>query len=80
MQIGLGAAGLAICRLLMAYGVNEMYGTDLQQSALDQLEGYGGIPLHSLEELMNKCDIVIATTGVPRLIKPEMIHSGLIIL
>ncbi|MFP3124641.1 NAD-dependent malic enzyme [Ectobacillus funiculus] len=79
-QIGLGAAGLAICRMLMAYGVKEMYGLDLQPSALDRLEGYGGTPLHSLEDLMDKSDIVIATTGVPGLIKPEMIHSGQIIL
>ena len=29
---------------------------------------------------MSECDIVIATTGVPGLIKPEMVHKGQIIL
>ena len=28
---------------------------------------------------MSKCDIVIATTGVPNLIKPEMVRKGQII-
>jgi malate dehydrogenase (oxaloacetate-decarboxylating) len=29
---------------------------------------------------MAECDVVIATTGVPNLIQPEMIHKGQIIL
>ncbi|WP_026022988.1 NAD-dependent malic enzyme [Paenisporosarcina sp. TG20] len=79
-QVGLGAAGLAICRMLMAYGVEEVYGSDLQQEALDRLKSYGGQTLQSLEELMATCDIVVATTGVSGLIKPEMIRPGQIIL
>lgn len=79
-QIGLGAAGLAICRMFMAYGVEEMCGVDRQPAALNRLENYGGTPLDSIEELMERCDIVIATTGVPGLIKPEMIRPGQVIL
>jgi malate dehydrogenase (oxaloacetate-decarboxylating) len=79
-QIGLGAAGLAICRMFMAYGVREMCGVDKHPEALDRLAKYGGTPLFSLEELMQRCDIVIATTGVPGLIKPEMIRAGQVIL
>ena len=41
-QIGLGAAGLAICRMLMAYGVEEVYGLDRQEEAQDRLINYGG--------------------------------------
>jgi malate dehydrogenase (oxaloacetate-decarboxylating) len=78
-QIGLGAAGLAICRMFKAYGVWEMCGADRQEKALERLENYGGIPL-SMEELMERCDIVVATTGVPGLIKPEMIREGQVIL
>ena len=78
-QIGLGAAGLAICRMFKAYGVREMCGADRQEKALERLENYGGIPL-SMEELMERCDIVVATTGVPGLIKPEMIREGQVIL
>jgi malate dehydrogenase (oxaloacetate-decarboxylating) len=79
-QIGLGAAGLAICRMFIVYGVKEMCGVDRQPAALDRLATYGGTPLSSLDELMEKCDIVIATTGVPELIKPEMIRKGQVIL
>ncbi|MFX3675039.1 MAG: NAD-dependent malic enzyme [Paenisporosarcina sp.] len=79
-QIGLGAAGLAICRMLMAYGVENVYGIDRQQDALDRLGSYGGRTLQSLEELMATCDIVVATTGVSGLIKPSMVRPGQIIL
>ncbi|MBU0906016.1 MAG: NAD-dependent malic enzyme, partial [Firmicutes bacterium] len=79
-QIGLGAAGLAICRMLMAYGVDNVYGIDRQQEALDRLTSYGGQTLSSLEEIMATCDIVVATTGVAGLIKPSMVRPGQIIL
>ncbi|KFZ39962.1 MULTISPECIES: NAD-dependent malic enzyme [Thermoactinomyces] len=78
-QIGLGAAGLAICRMFKAYGVREICGADRQEKALERLENYGGIPV-GMEELMERCDIVVATTGVPGLIKPEMIREGQVIL
>ena len=33
-----------------------------------------------LKEIMADCDIVVATTGAPGLITPEMVHKGQIIL
>lgn len=79
-QIGLGAAGVAICRMFMAYGVKAVYGTDKSEAAMDRLEQYGGQAVASIEELMETCDIVIATTGVPGLIKPAFVRSGHVIL
>lgn len=79
-QVGLGAAGLAICRMLMAYGAGEVYGLDRNEEAKERLRSYDGKTLDTLEELMQTCDIVIATTGVPGLIKPEMVRQGQIIL
>ncbi|MGX9133356.1 malic enzyme-like NAD(P)-binding protein [Rummeliibacillus sp. JY-2-4R] len=79
-QIGLGAAGLAISRMLLEYGVKEVCGTDLQESSLIRLRNFGGVVLNSVEEIMERCDIVIATTGVKDLIKPEMVRKGQIIL
>ncbi|WP_313894490.1 NAD(P)-binding domain-containing protein [Psychrobacillus sp.] len=79
-QIGLGAAGLAICRMLMAYGVEEVYGIDRQEDATDRLVNYGGKTKATLEEMMESCDIIVATTGVSGLIKPEMVRKGQIIL
>lgn len=79
-QVGLGAAGLAISRMLIEYGVKEVCGSDLQESSCDRLRSFGGTVMNSLEELMQKCDIVIATTGVKGLIKPSMVRKGQIIL
>ncbi|ARV43625.1 NAD-dependent malic enzyme 1 [Bacillus subtilis] len=79
-QIGLGAAGVAICRMFMAYGVKAVYGTDKSEAAMNRLEQYGGQAVSSIEELMEVCDIVVATTGVPGLIKPAFVRSGQVIL
>ncbi|MGG0023626.1 malic enzyme-like NAD(P)-binding protein [Bacillus inaquosorum] len=79
-QIGLGAAGVAICRMFIAYGVKAVYGTDKSEAAMDRLEQYGGQAVSSIEELMEVCDIVVATTGVPGLIKPAFVRSGQVIL
>ncbi|TYS10433.1 NAD-dependent malic enzyme [Bacillus subtilis] len=79
-QIGLGAAGVAICRMFMAYGVKAVYGTDKSEEAMNRLEQYGGQAAASIEELMETCDIIIATTGVPGLIKSAFVRSGQVIL
>ena len=79
-QIGLGAAGLAISRMLMAYGVKEMRGIDRNEVARERLASHGGIVVDSIEELMATCDIIVATTGVAGLIKPELVRKGQIIL
>ena len=78
-QIGLGAAGLATVKMLMKLTGNPVMGADLSPDALTRLEEAGGIPA-TLEEIMAKADIVVATTGVKDLIKPEMIRAGQIIL
>ena len=79
-QIGLGAAGIGISRLLISYGVKEILGSDLNEDALTRLELYGGHRADNLESLMEKSDIVIATTGVKGLIKPEWVKQGQLIL
>lgn len=78
-QIGLGAAGHAIGQMLMRLTGNAVYGADLSQDALERFEKFGGRK-SNLKEIMAECDIVIATTGAPNLIKPEMIRKGQIIL
>lgn len=79
-QIGLGAAGLAISRMLMAYGVKDVFGVDKCSDAKVRLENYGGRPVDSLEVLMGNCDIIIATTGVPGLIQQQWVRPGQVIL
>ena len=78
-QVGLGAAGLGIARLLMEYGVKRLLGTDLDEGALRRLEGLGG-QRAGLEQLMQEADIVVATTGVKGLIRPEWIRPEHLIL
>ena len=78
-QIGLGAAGMGICNLLLEYGVKDVVGCDLSDNAQKRLRGLGGKPM-SLEEVMATADVVVATTGVKGLIKPEMVREGQIIM
>lgn len=77
--IGLGAAGFGIYRLFKAFGVQQIYGVDIVEPAIRRFEAAGGVP-QPLEGLMEKSKVVIATTGVPGLIKPEMVRPKQIIL
>jgi len=77
--IGLGAAGTGIAKLLMAYGVKTIIGTDLNTGAMEMLQSLGG-ETTDLAGVMERSRIVIATTGCPGLIKPEMVKAGQVIL
>jgi malate dehydrogenase (oxaloacetate-decarboxylating) len=65
--------------MLMGLTGNPVYGADLNDEAVERFIRDGG-KRSSLKEIMSDCDIVIATTGSPNLIKPEMIRKGQIIL
>lgn len=77
--IGLGAAGMGISKLLLSYGVKKVIGTDLQDSAKERLNAAGG-EAGTLADVMAGANIVIATTGCPGLIRPEMVKKGQVIL
>jgi len=77
-QVGLGAAGNAIGKMIMKMTSNPVLGSDLSGEAMDRFARDGGVR-SNLSEIMSTCDIVIATTGVPNLIKPEMVRKGQII-
>jgi len=77
-QIGLGAAGNAIGKMLMGLTGNPILGTDLNEDAVERFVKAGG-KASTLKDVMDSCDIVVATTGVPDLIKPEMVRKGQII-
>jgi malate dehydrogenase (oxaloacetate-decarboxylating) len=78
-QIGLGAAGNAIGKMLMGLTGNPVFGADLSEDAVRRFVEAGG-RASSLSEIMAECDIVIATTGAPNLIQPETVRRGQIIL
>jgi malate dehydrogenase (oxaloacetate-decarboxylating) len=78
-QVGLGAAGNAIAKMLMGLTGNPVFGTDLNEDAVERFERDGGRRA-TLQEIMSECEIVIATTGTPNLIPPELIRKGQVIL
>lgn len=77
-QVGLGAAGLAIARAVMQYTGRPVLGADKAPDALERLVRFGG-EASDLEAVCATCDVVIATTGQPGLIRPEMVRRGQII-
>lgn len=78
-QVGLGAAGIGIARLLLSRGTRRILGADLSPAARDRFAALGGEPAE-LARVMAEADIVIATTGVKGLIRPELVRPGQVIL
>ena len=78
-QIGLGAAGIAIARMLMRITGNPVWGADVTEEALLRHEANSG-KRSTLKEVMANCEIVVSTTGAQGLIKPEMVRKGQVIL
>lgn len=79
VQVGLGAAGLAIARLLMHAGFS-VVGVDPSAEARERLERWGGRATADLAGAVGQADILIATTGVVGLVTPEMVRPGQIVL
>jgi malate dehydrogenase (oxaloacetate-decarboxylating) len=77
-QIGLGAAGGAIAKLALAYGVREVLVTDVSAEAMDRLAASGARAC-DFDTVMREADIVIATTGRAGLIRPEKVKKGQVI-
>jgi malate dehydrogenase (oxaloacetate-decarboxylating) len=77
-QIGLGAAGSAIARLALAYGVADVLVTDVSPEAVAMLEAEGA-KARSLDGLLAEADIVVATTGKPGLIARDRVRRGQVI-
>lgn len=77
-QVGLGAAGFGIAKLCLEWGAT-VIGVDPDATSRERLEKYGGTTA-DLNEAMKQSEVVVATTGVVGLIKPEMIQKGQVIL
>jgi malate dehydrogenase (oxaloacetate-decarboxylating) len=77
-QIGLGAAGYGIASLIHDAGVKRVLATDPNPVAQEQARRRG-IETVDLATLMRDSDVVVATSGKPGLIKPEMIRKGQVI-
>jgi malate dehydrogenase (oxaloacetate-decarboxylating) len=77
-QIGLGAAGFGIATLIHDAGVKRVLACDPTPAAQEQARGRG-IEIVDLETLMRECDVVVATSGRPGLITPQMVRKGQVI-
>jgi malate dehydrogenase (oxaloacetate-decarboxylating) len=78
-QIGLGAAGYGIATLIHDAGVKRVLASDPSERAQAQARERG-IEIADLATVMAEADVVVATSGVPGLITPELIHPGQVIL
>ncbi|HYZ81205.1 MAG TPA: malic enzyme-like NAD(P)-binding protein [Solirubrobacteraceae bacterium] len=78
-QIGLGAAGYGIASLIHDAGVRRVIATDPSPQAQDQARAHG-IEIADLPTVMGQADVVVATTGRPGLISPELVRHGQVIL
>jgi malate dehydrogenase (oxaloacetate-decarboxylating) len=78
-QIGLGAAGYGIAALIHDAGVKRVIATDPSPRAQDQARAHG-IEIADLATVMGQADVVVATTGRPGLISPELVRHGQVIL
>ena len=78
-QIGLGAAGFGIAALMVDAGAKRVLGSDPNPLSHERASAKG-IEITDMQTVMAEADVVVATTGVPGLIKPEMVREGQVIL
>src|ERR1700744_4602216 len=73
-QIGLGAAGFGIAALIADAGVRVL-ASDPNEAAQAMAASHG-IEIVDYETVMREADVVVATSGVPGLITPQMVRPG----
>jgi malate dehydrogenase (oxaloacetate-decarboxylating) len=78
-QIGLGAAGFGIAALMVDAGAKRVLASDPNPLSHERARAKG-IEITDMQTVMGEADLVVATTGVPGLIKPEMVRAGQVIL
>ncbi len=77
--MGLGAAGLGIATLNVQAGAAAVLAADPKRTSHARARERG-IEVTSFEDVMARADIVVLTTGVPGLVKPESVRDGQVIL
>jgi malate dehydrogenase (oxaloacetate-decarboxylating) len=78
-QIGLGAAGFGIAALMVDGGARRVLASDPNPASHERARAKG-IEIADMETVMRETDLVVATTGRPGLITPEMVRPGQAIL
>jgi malate dehydrogenase (oxaloacetate-decarboxylating) len=78
-QLGLGAAGFGIAALIKDGGAQRVLAFDPSEQSHARAREHG-IEVVSMEEVLAAADVVVATTGRPGLITPDMVRPGQVIL
>jgi malate dehydrogenase (oxaloacetate-decarboxylating) len=78
-QIGLGAAGFGIAALMVDAGARRVLASDPNPLSHERAIAKG-VEITDMSTVMAEADLVVATTGVPGLIKPAMVREGQVIL
>jgi malate dehydrogenase (oxaloacetate-decarboxylating) len=78
-QIGLGAAGYGIAALMVDGKAKRVLASDPNEASHPRAKKKG-TEITDMETVMREADVVVATTGVSGLIKPEMVREGQVIL
>jgi malate dehydrogenase (oxaloacetate-decarboxylating) len=78
-QLGLGAAGFGIAALIKDGGAQRVLAFDPNEASHKRALDHG-IEVRSMEEVLAQSDVVVATTGRPGLITPDMVRPGQVIL
>jgi malate dehydrogenase (oxaloacetate-decarboxylating) len=79
-QIGLGAAGYGIAALAADSGVRRVLASDPSEAAQAHATAGHDIEIVDVATIMREADVVVATTGRPGLITPDMVRRGQVIL
>lgn len=78
-QIGLGASGFGIASLMADAGVRRIIASDPDEASHARAREKG-IEITTLEDLMQRARVVVASTGVTGLIEPTLVRDGQVIL
>jgi len=78
-QLGLGAAGFGIAGLMIDGGAKRVIAFDPNPDTYARAVAQR-IEVAEMETVMREADVVVATTGRPGLIEPEMVRPGQVIL
>jgi malate dehydrogenase (oxaloacetate-decarboxylating) len=76
--VGLGSAGSGIAKLLQSHGIKQLLGYDLRTEAMGRLAQLHG-QRETLERIVQRSDVLICATGVPRLIQADRLRRGQIV-
>jgi malate dehydrogenase (oxaloacetate-decarboxylating) len=78
-QLGLGAAGYGSAALMVDGDAARVIASDPDEATHERAREKG-IDVCELDEVMSEADVVVALTGQPGLIEPDMVKEGQIIL